>query len=287
MRRATRTPRNFCAAAALGALVVAPLIAAIAPRAAHAEEPARLVVNRQASAVAIGAMAGALVASESMKSAFAPESCRVCGSNAFDDGVRDALRWSNTETAARVSDTLDYGVVPLLGAGLLLSTHVDGGPLVNDAFLDDLLIVGEATFAAGLLVQSTKFVTGRQRPFVRALAPGDTGYARDTDDDNLSFYSGHTSMTVALGTSVATLASLRGHRSAPWLWASGIVAGLATGYLRIAADRHYATDVLAGAAVGAAIGAFVPRLHLARGEENASAPAIALTPRELTLTWSL
>ncbi len=247
----------------------------------------RLVVNRKASLIAVGAMAGGLVASESMKGAFAPESCRVCGSNAFDDGVRGALRWSNTDAAARASDTLGYGVVPLLGAGLLLSTHVDGGPLVTDAFLDDLLIVGEATFAAGLLVQSTTFVTGRQRPFVHALAPGDPGPARDVYDDNLSFYSGHTSMTVALGTSVATLATLRGHRSAPWLWASGLVAGLATGYLRIAADRHYATDVLTGAAVGAAIGSFVPRLHLARGREDPSVPAIALTPRELTITWRL
>jgi membrane-associated phospholipid phosphatase len=34
----------------------------------------------------------------------------------------------------------------------------------------------------------------------------------------------------------------------------------ATGYLRIAADRHYFTDVLAGAALGAGAGLTVPYL---------------------------
>jgi len=44
------------------------------------------------------------------------------------------------------------------------------------------------------------------------------------------------------------------------------IAGLgfaATACLRIAADRHYATDVLSGAAVGSAIGFTVP--HFAHG----------------------
>jgi membrane-associated phospholipid phosphatase len=36
----------------------------------------------------------------------------------------------------------------------------------------------------------------------------------------------------------------------------------ATGYLRIAADRHYATDVLAGAAVGTGVGLGWPLLVL-------------------------
>ena len=38
----------------------------------------------------------------------------------------------------------------------------------------------------------------------------------------------------------------------------------ATAYLRIAADRHYASDVTAGAIVGSAIGGAVPRSSMVR-----------------------
>ncbi|HET9554449.1 MAG TPA: hypothetical protein VFP50_15910 [Anaeromyxobacteraceae bacterium] len=36
----------------------------------------------------------------------------------------------------------------------------------------------------------------------------------------------------------------------------------ATGWLRVAADRHWATDVLAGAAAGTTVGLVVPLLVL-------------------------
>jgi membrane-associated phospholipid phosphatase len=39
----------------------------------------------------------------------------------------------------------------------------------------------------------------------------------------------------------------------------------AVGGLRIAAGKHFPTDILAGAAVGSLVGYLVPRLHLRRG----------------------
>ncbi len=255
---------------------------ALRPRPARAEEPARIAVDRTASLTWTAALGGAWLAGESFKGAFAPSACRVCDSNAFDDAVRGTLRWANPDAAAATSDVFGYGLVPLFGLGSLYATRG-----ANEAFLDDLLIVAEATVGAGALVQGTKFLVGRQRPFVHALAPNEAGPARDVYDDNLSFYSGHTSVTVALGTSVAMLATLRGHRAAPWLWASGLVAGLATGYLRIAADRHYATDVLTGAAVGAGVGVAVPCFHAAQGAAQSASPALAVAPGAVTLTWRL
>ena len=266
----------------VGTLAAAFAAGVLAPRTARAEEPARIVVDRTASLAVTAALGGAWVTSELLKGELAPSACRVCDSNAFDDAVRGALRWSNTDAAATTSDLFGYGLVPLAGIGALYATRE-----TDEEFLDDVLIVAEATVGAGALVQSTKFLVGRQRPFVHALAPNDPGPARNTADDNLSFYSGHTSVTVALGTSVAMLATLRGHRAAPWLWATGLAAGLATGFLRIAADRHYASDVLTGAAVGAGVGAAVPWFHAARSAEPSAMPALAVAPGGLTLTWRL
>ena len=60
--------------------------------------------------------------------------------------------------------------------------------------------------------------------------------------------------------SAGTIASRRGSRHAPWIWAGGLAFAGSTGYLRIAADRHFLTDVLVGASVGAAAGLVLPRL---------------------------
>jgi hypothetical protein len=271
------TPRIFGVVAFVGAA-----IAGLAkPRDARADEPpTRIVVDRGASLAWSASLAGAWVATEALKGDLAPGSCRVCVSNAFDDAVRAALRGADTEAAATTSDVMGFGVAPLVGVGALYALRAN-----DEEFFDDLLIVAEATASAGALVQGTKFLVARQRPFVHALAPNDPGPARDTADDNLSFYSGHTSVTVALGTSVAMLATLRGHRAAPWLWAGGLGAGLLTGALRIVADRHYASDVLTGAAVGAGLGVAIPWLHVARGGEPAALPALAVGTGAFTLAW--
>jgi membrane-associated phospholipid phosphatase len=44
------------------------------------------------------------------------------------------------------------------------------------------------------------------------------------------------------------------------VWTAGILFGVGTAYTRMAADRHYFTDVLAGAGIGTAIGAGIPLL---------------------------
>jgi membrane-associated phospholipid phosphatase len=54
---------------------------------------------------------------------------------------------------------------------------------------------------------------------------------------------------------------MRGYRFAPWVWTQGLALAFFSGYLRIAADRHYLTDVVTGALFGAAAGALVPLLH--------------------------
>ena len=44
------------------------------------------------------------------------------------------------------------------------------------------------------------------------------------------------------------------------IWGAGLGLAVTTAYLRIAADRHYATDVLAGSAFGIAAGIAIPWL---------------------------
>jgi membrane-associated phospholipid phosphatase len=97
---------------------------------------------------------------------------------------------------------------------------------------------------------------------VHAIADPDAHRAAlVADPDALrSFPSGHTTLAFSLAGAAGTVASMRGYRLAPLVWASGLLLGVATAYARIAADDHYFTDTLGGAAIGLVVGSGVPLL---------------------------
>jgi membrane-associated phospholipid phosphatase len=190
------------------------------------------------------------------ESTFAPADCRWCAPGSVDTSVRDALRWSDTSAANLASNLGAYGFVPLASLGLLaLDTHAEGR---LDELPGDGLIIAEAVALNGALTQIVKFAAGRERPFVHALPPEQKPLTTRPADNNVSFYSSHTSFAFSLAVSTATVASMRHYRWAPVIWAVGLLGAATVGYLRIAADQHYFTDVLVGAVAGSSIGFAVP-----------------------------
>lgn len=192
--------------------------------------------------------------------------CRWCerhddGSDAVNpvDGFfRARLRWSNIDAGDTLSSVAGFAATPLVALGLLALAGAHDDALKNLPI--DALVVVEATALSTSLNQVVKFSVGRERPFVHVLAEADKLKTAQPSDNYASFYSGHTSLAFSLAVSAGTVASLRGYRWAPWVWVSGLTLATLTGYLRIAGDRHYFTDVLVGAAMGAAVGFLVPYL---------------------------
>ncbi|HSO33467.1 MAG TPA: phosphatase PAP2 family protein, partial [Labilithrix sp.] len=60
----------------------------------------------------------------------------------------------------------------------------------------------------------------------------------------------------------------RGYRLMPLVWATLMPLAVATGYLRIAGDKHYLSDVLTGAILGAAVGVALPLLFHGRANDD-------------------
>ncbi len=79
------------------------------------------------------------------------------------------------------------------------------------------------------------------------------GEERPDHSNNLSFPSGHT----ATGFTNATLLFYEYKDSNLWYASSGFLFATATGALRIANNKHYTSDVLAGAGIGMATGIIV------------------------------
>lgn len=172
--------------------------------------------------------------------------------NAFD---RSAVnKWS--PEAARASDVL--ALTSLLAPLALLAD----GPGREQADVIGVMYLETALLNSGL-TYLLKNVVGRPRPYAYSDNPAIPQELRSARTTRRSFPSGHTSTAFA---SLVFLATVHG-RLYPdssvndWVWGGCLATATMTGYLRYAAGRHFPTDILAGASLGAFVGWLVPHLH--------------------------
>ncbi len=167
--------------------------------------------------------------------------------NAFDRGAIG----NKSTTAATLSD-VTVGVVIL--APLVFDAVDLGG--FNQAWWEDAVVFGQTLAINGALVTAAKYIA--QRPLPRTYA-GDPSLI-DKPEGYRSFYSGHTSNAFAALSATAMTIRLRyGEKTWPWI-VTGVI-GTSVAVERVAAGRHFPTDVIAGAVMGTAVGIVVPWLH--------------------------
>lgn len=204
--------------------------------------------------------------------------CTWCGIDAqgqtavprLDAAARARWTWTRHRRAANLSNVTAGSAYALPLIGL---SAVHGG--TGGEWGRDMLAAISSVAVTQLTSDLTKRVTRRSRPHV---AFDHDPIARP--DDVHSFFSGHTATAFAAAVSTATIASRRDSRHAAWLWAGGLSLAGTTGYLRIAANRHFLTDVLTGAAVGTAFGVLLPRVFDGHGRsEDRGGAARGVTPR--------
>ena len=252
------------------ALALICLLLAVPARA----DGARTLVDRprlELPLLSIGA--GLWMTTDFLKPQLAPRKCRLCRDNPLDDAAQKALLWDERhDAAAAASDWLLFAIVPAttFGAALALGAVAEGG---RGAFVNALTLAEALVLTSGL-TQIAKYTVARARPYVRLQREQNRDFVAGRDD-HLSFFSGHTSSTFALAVAAGTTASLRGQRMQAVVWPVGLTLACLTGYLRMAADRHYFTDVLTGALVGSLVGVLVPFLHARRELDPRAMPRAA------------
>jgi membrane-associated phospholipid phosphatase len=177
----------------------------------------------------------------------------------------DPVKLNFSSTAARGSDLLlAIGVC----SPLVLQAGQGFGPQTGAR----ALVYGETLALALALNGVTKRLVGRPRPYVYNHDPRVEAYAQaEAEDSRLSFYSGHAATAFAAAVSGAYLFSQSSDDTAARtvVWASGLLLAGATSNLRVRAGKHFYSDVLVGAGLGAATGLIVPLLHQRGHDRNA------------------
>ena len=165
--------------------------------------------------------------------------------NQIDQYFRNQVKWSasKVDRAASISDLLLYGAfvgtIPIVPA------------FSKNNYSKALKMSLNVISLNGIITNIVKMAVKRQRPdsFYKTRA--------DADDSFRSFFSGHTSTTFALGTSNAILLSKAYPANSKLIWFTNLSLAAATGYLRIAGDKHYMTDVFCGGIVGYLVAKYV------------------------------
>lgn len=163
-----------------------------------------------------------------------------------------------------------YSVLPVFAGFYAAGVVAD-----NEKARETGILSGEAILDSLIVVEGLKLASGRNRPD----APSKPG---DFFQGGSSFPSGHSGETWALASVIA-------HEYANRKWVPWVAYGLATtvAAARIAAQRHYTSDVIAGGAIGFFTGRFVVRTHEAHALHHHGVITPLIQPRTSTYGISI
>lgn len=192
----------------------------------------------------------------------------------FDNDIRDEVRRSRGRDLDRATDTGNIVGHPLLHLGV--AGAVWGGGLLADSprWRDTGLMMGEAAVIADAASFVLKQSTGRARPLTGSGKGSFRPFQFESDFD--SFPSMHTASSFAMA-SVLTRTS----GSVPVGVLSYATAAF-VGFSRMYDDKHWASDVLLGAAIGELAGRVVTN-HYARKGSLTVVPSVSGSSATLAL----
>ena len=185
------------------------------------------------------------------------------------------------------------------GALVLTTSLLAGGRLFSsDRVADAGLHSTEAILLSAAATSLLKGVVGRARPYVPSSDPNESGpdadifrFGRGFGQDYSSFPSGHTTVAFTAA-SALTRELFDAHSAARWVVGPLLYGGAtAVGLSRMYKNKHWASDVMAGAALGTFIGSKVVAYKHTHGSnrlERFLVPNVGASPTgSFALSWSL
>lgn len=198
----------------------------------------------------------------------------VGGAILLDRDLRQAVDRNSSSGLLRVADAVapfgseySFGVLGAFYLGGKLLKNEKALSVAQDGLASSLI-------AAGVISPILKVTVSRQRP-----TQAESTF--DRDRGGMSFPSGHATQAFAVASVIAA------HYDSFWVRAAAYgLAGL-VGLSRMQQGEHYASDVLAGALIGTAVGNAVVRFHESEHLRISFAPSMNPRARGVALTLSL
>src|ERR1041384_242303 len=161
----------------------------------------------------------------------------------FDEDIGRAIRHARTDTLTNVFDNVQpFGNEYAIGivGSFYLWGEIFKDPRAKSTALDS---IAATAIGPGIIVNATKYLVGRGRP-----TDGKGAYDFEPFSGHDSFLSGHTTEPLALANVITE------HYDAMWVKVAAYGLAGTVGYARLNNNRHWTSDVLAGAAVGIYVG---------------------------------
>jgi membrane-associated phospholipid phosphatase len=195
-------------------------------------------------------------------------------------------RW-DAGARSRLADLSSTGLQAALLAAPMAVAGWEGwhGREAWDGVCAEAVVYSEAlAVSAGLNLWVRSF---RVHPRPLVYDPQAPASDRLSGEASGSFYSGHASASFLSATYFAYTWSLKhpGESENVWIWTGGLAAAGGVAALRVVAGKHYPSDVVVGATIGAGLGLLFPWLHQ-RPEYKAGRLGIGLGPEAMPmLSW--
>ncbi|MBN1769254.1 MAG: phosphatase PAP2 family protein [Prolixibacteraceae bacterium] len=172
----------------------------------------------------------------------------------FDEPVQRYLSTHRNlplEKSLSVFDYSDFYYTTAIVTGFTAAGFISK----NNYTIETAYMIAESCFYSALLTRTIKIVAGRDRP---NHWQGPDAHNWDIESDGRSFFSGHTSMAFAAASVISW--RYRHQKWIPWL-SYGLASTI--GFQRMYYNRHWLSDVAAGAVSATAIGLFIAKNDIA------------------------
>ena len=166
--------------------------------------------------------------------------------NRYTDALSGGVRWFGD---GRIT-------LPLLAAGWMIASRRG-----NSRLAWACLSAMESFFLANSLTMGGKFLFHRSRPYLGRGARVWGGPSLDRDNGHLSMPSGHTSSAFSVASALAF-----SYRDRPLVWLPAMLLAALTGWSRVNDNKHWFSDVWAGAFFGVMTARFLEKRHSQTGK---------------------
>lgn len=194
----------------------------------------------------------------------------------FDPALARAAAHDQSDALTRFSDNVDRAGELSVIAPVVLGTAAIGLLAKRPELLRLSVRTAAAIGMVSVVVQGVKLAVGRSRPFQDPDFDGTDFHP--FSGGSTSFPSGHTAAAFALATTLGDAIGSTVVQGGLYVLAAG------TGWARIAQQKHWASDVAAGAAIGILAGKF------AAGDVTLfglAAPRVLVTPDAVVTGFTL